>query len=104
MSIFALGISLAIPTLSYFASKIFQRFLIVLTILILVYLGLVILEVVSCPSLLDQFIAHINMLSKSVNLIIIGILILISIGWLICFNQELTWNGIMMDYASKVLP
>lgn len=63
-----------------------------------------ILNVLNTPYFLDPFISNINIKNKQVYIVIIAALAVFLVAWLVCFNKELSWNGLMLDYASKILP
>lgn len=102
--IFVLSFSLAILTISYFISRIFQRFIIFLALLILIYVSLVLTDVLPCPQPLIKLLTNLTLREKQVCVGIFGFLVLTLIAWIVCFNKQLTWNGLMIDYASKILP
>lgn len=90
--------------LSYFAPRLFQRVVIILALLILAYASLVLFGLLECPYPFSEALGGVDMRIRQACAAGGALVVIILLGWLVCFNGELSWNGLMMDYAAKILP
>lgn len=102
--VLVVSLSMVLVSISYFGGRIVQRFLVLLAVLMLGYLGLSVLEVLPHPSFLDPYIDGLIGRIKTIWLLGLGISVIGLLGWILCFNRELSWNGLMLDFASKIIP
>lgn len=102
--ILAASLAVVLLGLSYFAPRIFQRVVIILALIILVYASLVLLGLLQCPYPLGEALGGIDMRKRQACAAGGTLLAITLLGWVVCLNGELSWNGVMMDYAAKILP
>jgi hypothetical protein len=103
-TILAGGLSLLLLALSYFAPRIFQRLMIALAFLLFLYVALVCLGFLECPYPFSGALGNSSERTRQIWGAVGGLMAIVLLGWIVCFNGELTWNGLMMDYAAKILP
>lgn len=102
--ILALSLSVVFLGLSYFAPRIFQRVIIILALLMLTYAVLVLFGLLECPYPFSETLGGIDIRMRQGFAAGGALVAIILLGWLVCFNGELSWNGLMMDYGAKILP
>lgn len=102
--ILAASLSVVFLSLSYFVPRIFQRVVIIITLLILIYASLVCFGLLECPYPFSEALGGVNMRIRQACAVGGTLAAIILLGWMVCFNGEISWNGLMMDYAAKILP
>lgn len=86
-AILVVSLAMVVVSISYFAGRILQRFLVVLAVLGLGYLMLSVLEVLPHPSFMDPVVSNLDDRTKKVWLLSMGIIAFGLLTWLLCFNR-----------------
>jgi hypothetical protein len=90
--------------LSYFAPRTLQRIIMLASALAFLYALLALFNLLPSPQPVRDTIEGLKKREKQISAAVLGLLGVSMIGWMICFHRELSWNGAMMDYGSKILP
>lgn len=101
--ILSASLSIVLLGISYFAPRILQRAVIILSLLLVIYVSLVCFGMLDCPRPFAEALQAVNIRVRQIWVAAGTLLALILLGWMFCFNGELWWNGLMMDYACKIL-
>lgn len=86
-AILVVSLAMVLASISYFAGRILQRFLVILAVLGLGYLMLTVLEVLPHPSFMDKVVSNLDDRTKNVWLLSMGIIAFGLLTWLLCFNR-----------------
>lgn len=86
-AILVVSLAMVLASISYFAGRILQRFLVILAVLGLGYLMLSVLEVLPHPSFMDKVVSNLDDRTKNVWLLSMGIIAFGLLTWLLCFNR-----------------
>ena len=68
------------------------------------YAALATFSLLPTPRPIHHIIDDLNNREKLISTVTFGLLGVFLIAWMVCFHGELSWNGVMMDYGSKILP
>lgn len=102
--IFTFSLGVAMLTLSYFAPRIIQRFIILASTLAFLYALLAVFSLIPSPQPIHDIIEGLKNREKQISAAVFGLMGVLLILWMFCLHGELSWNGVMMDYGSKILP
>ena len=83
---FTFGLALAMLTLSYFAPRILQRFLMLAAALTFLYSVLAIFSLLSTPLPIHHIIDELSNREKLISAVIFGLFGVFLIAWLVCFD------------------